>query len=264
MLKWFISFCLLIGLTTQSHAEQLPRTMLDSRVQVFDYTADDVFVIRTKFGFGSLIQFEDGEFINDDGGLGMGEAKDWSIAVKGNNIFFKPLKEFIQPTNMIVVTNKRTYVFALYTDNENMTYVARFNYPKETVNEKQKQISSLKFKRVQQGNNVYLINANINTNYYKRGNIEIAPTSMWDDGLFTYLEYDNANDLPAVYKVMPDGSEMLVNSHIDEKILVLHEVNKLYRLRLGKAVVDLGSGMIAKGKFNSTGTSVENTLRVIQ
>lgn len=118
--------------TLSAHAEQLPSFTADTRMQVFNYRTDDVFVIRTKIGHSSLIQFEDGETIHDDGGLGVGEARDWSIAVKGNNVFFKPLQPSA-PTNMIIVTNKRTYAFALYaTIADDMTYVARFNYPKKS------------------------------------------------------------------------------------------------------------------------------------
>lgn len=80
-------------LSVNAYAEQAPKSAgLDSRVQYFDYNENDVFRIHTKVGTSSLIQFEQGEIIHDDGGLGMGESKNWSIAVKANNIFFKPIQ----------------------------------------------------------------------------------------------------------------------------------------------------------------------------
>lgn len=267
MKKLFISFCLANSLIAVSaHAEQRPVSIKDSRMQFFNYTIDDVFLIKTKMGHSSLIQFEAGEIIHDDGGLGVGEARDWSIAVKGNNVFFKPLKDFIPPTNMIVVTNKRTYAFALQTTHSNdMTYVARFNYPEEKiVNVKQETHIPKEFKRVKQGDTSYLIDAKINTNYVKRGNVEITPTAMWDDGLFTYLQYNNAKELPSIYKVMPDGSESLVNTHIQDDTVVIHEVNLLYRLRLGHSVAEVRNQNLKDSGFNRTGTSTSDTFRLEQ
>lgn len=256
MRKLIFSFVFLMtGLS--AHAEQLPSFTADTRMQMFDYRTDDVFVIRTKIGHSSLIQFEDGEFIHDDGGLGVGEARDWSIAVKGNNVFFKPVQPSA-PTNMIIVTNKRTYAFALYaTMADDMTYVARFNYPQDQVKKKlPSKPMPANFQRVKQGDISYLIDAKINTAYVKRGNLEIAPTAMWDDGLFTYLKYDNAKELPSIYKVMPDDSESLVNTHIDNDTVVVHETNRLYRLRLGQAVAELANQKSQHdNEFNRYGTS---------
>lgn len=270
MKKLLISFCLANSLTlamTTTHAEQRPMHTKDSRMQVFNYTTEDVFLVKTKMGHSSLIQFENGEIIHDDGGLGIGEARDWSIAVKGNNVFFKPLQAYIPPTNMIVVTNKRTYAFGLETTNSNdMTYVARFNYPDDKVESSAKSVKPMpkEFKRVKQGDTSYLIDAKINTAYVKRGSAELMPTAMWDDGLFTYLQYNNAKELPSVYKVMPDGSESLVNTHINNDTVVIHEVNRLYRLRLGQSVAELRNRNLKDSGFNQTGTSTPDTVRTEQ
>lgn len=264
-MKKLVFLCLLNLTAFVVHAEQKPASTLDNRMQTFDYTTEDVFLIKTKMGHSSLIQFEAGEIIHDDGGLGVGEARDWSIAVKGNNVFFKPLKEHIEPTNMIIVTNKRTYAFAMRTTkNNDMTYVARFKYPDEKVELPAVLTMPKEFKRVKQGDTSYLIDARINTAYAKRGNLEITPTAMWDDGLFTYLQYDNAKELPAVYKVMPDGSETLVNTHIENDTVVIHEVNRLYRLRLGQAVAELRNNNLKDRGFNHTGTSTSDTFRLEQ
>ena len=108
---------------------------------------------------------------------------------------------------------------------------------------------------------VYIDNR-FNTSYFKKGNLEITPTNIWDDSLFTYLKYDNANDLPAVYKVMPDGSEVLINSHTKEDVLVVHEVVKTLRLRLGKSVADIHNGTFRQTAFNKNGTSQDGTFRI--
>ena len=264
MKKLIFCFVLLTSMLS-AHAQQSPSYTADSRMQVFDYRTDDVFVIKTKIGHSSLIQFEDGENIHDDGGLGVGEARDWSIAVKGNNVFFKPLQPSA-PTNMIIVTNRRTYAFALHnTIDDDMTYVARFKYPEDPINAKNtpKPIPT-GFQRVKQGDVTYLIDAKINTAYVKRGNADITPTAMWDNGLFTYMQYDNAKELPTVYKVMPDGTEALVNTHIDSDTMIIHEVNRLYRVRLGGAVAELANQRLQDNGFNHSGTSIRGVVRTEQ
>lgn len=268
MMKKLFLMCLLSLVSLPAFAEQFPTFTLDKRIQQFSYTDQDVFAIKVKYGHGVTIQLEKGEFIHDDGALGVGEKNDWSIGVKGNHILFKPLKPYIEPSNMVVVTNKRTYVFSLKTTAGNdMTYLARFSYPENTLGAIESQTQKPRptvYQRIKQGDISYLIDARINTAYVKRGNLELTPTAMWDDGLFTYLQYDNAKELPSIYKVMPDGTESVVNTHIDNDKVVIHEVNHLYRLRLGKAVAELGNQAIRDSGFNRTGTSRPDVVRIEQ
>lgn len=250
---------------TLAIAESLPQSAgLDNRVQMFDYSPDDVYVIHTQAGYASLIQLEEGEFIHDDGGLGMGLADSWNIAVKGNNIFFKPVSP-MPDTNLLLVTNKRTYAFMLTTnqDSNHTSYIARFNYP---VVAKVSDTLSLpeyvvKSHTMQDGRDIY-IDSEFNKNYLYRGADNTKPTNVWDDGRFTYLRYNHAFDLPVVYHVLPDNSEMLVNSHIENDTLVLQEIGSVYRLRLGNEVGEIGNQYNRKPKFNVNGTSDKTWQRV--
>ncbi len=258
-----------LSLMNTAHAELKPSFGNDNRIQYFNYTPNDVFVINTQVGRSSLIQFEDGEVIHDDGGLGMGEAQAWSLGVKANNIFFKP-KQPMPDTNMIVVTNKRTYAFELKTADSNITYVARFKYPETplkdlNVSDQAKLPQQLYIRATdnEKGEKVF-IDSRINVHYFKRGDKSIAPTNVWDDNLFTYLKYDNADDLPTVYKVLEDGSETLVNTHTKENVLVVHEVTPTLRLRLGRSVVDLQNGNKQPTTFNHKGTSDDHLLRTVK
>lgn len=258
-------------LSNMAHAELKPTYANDSRIQYFNYTPNDVFVIKTKVGRSSLIQFEDGEIIHDDGGLGMGDAKAWSLGVKGNNIFFKP-KGDMPDTNMIVVTNKRTYAFELQTTGSNdITYVARFKYPEKEelngVSEQGKQPKQLYLRATDKSKNdekTVFIDSRINVHYFKKGNLNITPTNAWDDNLFTYLKYDNADELPTVYKVMPDGSETLVNTHVKDNVLVVHDVTQTLRLRLNNMVADLHNANKQPTTFNHQGTSQDNLIRTVK
>lgn len=258
----------LLGLwvSTPVHAEQIPVTQgYDARVQVFNYEPSDVYVINSRVGYSTLIQFEEGEVISEEGGLGMGDAKAWSLAVTGSNIFFKPISD-LPDTNMLIVTNKRTYAFQLTTGGSAPTYIARFNYPEEKAVTQQKNNNPFSLKRVStdsQGREI-LIDAKINTNYSYRGSKALQPTNAWDDGRFTYFQFAHASDLPAVYRVLEDNSEALVNTHIENDVMVIQEVGVAYRLRFGKAVGDVGNSTYKLPDFNTTGTSDKDLVRINQ
>lgn len=262
-MKFF--FCLFSLLPLVATAQSLPQSAgLDSRVQVFDYSPNDVYQIHTKAGYASLIQLEAGEFIHDDGGLGMGLADSWNIAVKGNNVFFKPIAP-MPNTNLLLVSNKRTYAFILTTsDNlDKLSYIARFNYSAEPVATVATDVPEyvIKSHTTADGKDIY-IDADFNKNYLYRGEKTIKPTNVWDNGRFTYLKYDNASDLPVVYRVLPDNSELLVNTHIESDTLVLQEIGAVYRLRLGNDIGELGNQYNRKAKFNVSGTSGKHWQRI--
>lgn len=259
-------FCLFSILPLVATAKALPQPAgADSRVQVFDYDPSDVYQINTQAGFASLIQLEEGEIIHDEGGLGMGLADRWNIAVKGNNVFFKPVDE-LPDTNLLLVSNRRTYAFNLTTNasKNNLTYIARFNYPVvEKPAPKASELATyvIKSHTLADGRQIYM-DAAFNKNYLYRGADAIKPTNVWDNGRFTYLRYDNASDLPVAYRVLPDNSEMLVNTHIEDDTLVLQETGAVYRLRLGTQVGEIGNQYNRTPTFNTTKTSDANWIRV--
>lgn len=240
----------------------------DQRVQFFDYNAHDVFVIGTDIGISTLIQLEEDERIDGEStGLGMGDAQAWSLAVKGNNIFIKPTAA-LPDTNMVIVTNKRTYAIQLRTDNVAPSYIVRFKYPeKPKENNQTKSVVGGKFRSV--GNDAngapILVPENVNTNYYKRGAESILPSRVWDDGLFTYMKYPNNKDLPVVFSVLTDTSEAIVNSHVADDVLVIHGTNPIYRLRMGGSVGEIyNRSYNSDGYFNERGTSDQNMYREVK
>lgn len=261
-----------LGLTSLSVSAAIQPSSYggDSRIQFLEYNANEVYAINTEIGISTLIQLEEGEYIEGDNtGLGMGDPAAWALAVKGNNIFIKPADE-MPDTNMIIVTNRRTYAIQLTTNGYSASYVVRFKYGNEkdkqaTVKSGVKQGDLLKSVGKDANNKDILIPDNINTNYYKRGEEVILPSRVWDDGLFTFLKYPNAKDLPVAYRVLPDKSEAIINSHISDDVLVIHGTNPLYRLRFGKSVGEIHNGQFnAEGYFNETGTSDKSTYREVK
>lgn len=263
-----LSFCSLANANSGTYADlQGGNYTASNTVNYFDYSPDSVYTINMKYGTATLIQLSKDEVIDEDKGLlGMGNANDYSVGVKGNNVIFKPLSANTSPTNMIIVTNKRSYTFDLRSSKRGVpTYVVRFVYPtapsKIDYNKPIRGEGSIKLRETAKGSNLY-IDSRINVNYYAKGNMTIKPTAVWDDNLFTYLKYDNANDLPVPYKILDDGSESVVNSHVDGDTLVVHEVTPTLRLRIGNSVLDLANANKQPSTFNTSGASKDSEKRV--
>lgn len=227
--------------------------------------------MRARIGNAVLVQLEDDERLNGDetAALGMGDASAWKLSVKGNNIIFKPAAAS-PDTNMIITTNKkRTYVFDLSTSASKgkkaqaTTYVLRFIYPDTAAYkaraEAEKQARALEQLRLAgQGPN-----AKHNYDYWGTGDKALAPTAAYDNGRFTYFSFDNGRELPLIYKVMDDGTEALLNSHVDGDTVVVHETAKRYVLRLGKSVLGLENrGYNENGSFNRTGSGNRDFVRL--
>ncbi len=76
-----------------------------------------------------------------------------------------------------------------------------------------------------------------NWRYVGRGNVSLAPVEISDDGQSTYLRYQGAVHVPAVFTVAADGSEQTAMTSMDGETLVVHQVAREMHLRLGAAVL---------------------------
>lgn len=251
---------LAITLAASGHA------MADARIREVSYDPNKVYTIYTSIGVASLIQLAPDEWLDTSKSalLGFGDADAWQVGVSGSNITVKPAAKQPQ-TNVILVTNKRTYAFDLRisTPLNPPTYVLRFNYPAD---------QSAEIAAIRQRLGITAASRaekwTVNTNYVWKGNDAdkaLAPTAAWDDGRFTRLEYQHAGELPVFYKVLPDGSEALVNYSVDEKNLgtiVLQEVARTIRARLNAQVIEIRNNSYKVPPLNKTGTGEHGTVRM--
>lgn len=233
-----------------SHAEVSPQsTYYDSRVQTILYNPDDVTRVKVGIGVSTLIQLEKNEtLLNSDSGFGLGDPLAWEVAVRGNNIWLRPKQP--QPnTNVTMVTNKRTYIFSLEEakGRQQPSWLIRFRYPAEP-----KPMVHAPVKPA-----TPCSNGLVNRNYEWKGDKDkdLAPVQAWDDGRFTCLKFSRAVDLPVVYWKWKDGKEGLVNSHMEDDVMVIHQVSPEYRIRLGDRVVGLRSNSNYHAAYSTNGTT---------
>lgn len=248
-MNW-IKILFLLVIPLQLEAAITPKAQpFDSRVTLTKYNPEDVIKVRTKTGIATLIQLENGEHITSpNAGMGIGDSTAWGISVKENNIFLKPIA--VKPdTNLIITTSKgRTYSFQLVTSNY-PHYIVKLAYEKpKSSNEK----DDKKF-------DIPCFDGNANFRYGKWGDEALAPSYMWDDGRFTCLKFTNNAELPVAYQVASDGSESLINYHIEKDTMILQGISKEFRLRLGKQVLGLRSDDTITSGYNGKATSVNAT-----
>lgn len=252
-----------------SHALNVPTpSEYDQRMQTVVYNPDDVVKVITRIGRTTMIRLEpDERLAGDSSGLSIGDAKAWSPAVRGNNIFLKPAAE--RPdTNMIVTTNKRVYVFSLFTAKKTKkttqatSYVVKFIYPdtaQKLAEAEQKKAEAV----AQKAAELKQAEKAVNEKYFMRGDTILAPTAAWDNGRFTYFRYATSRDVPVIYKILSDGKEALTNMHVEDDTLVVHETAAKFVLRLGDSVLGIeNDGYTPDGVFNAAGTTVDNTVRL--
>lgn len=218
----------------------------ESHVQFIRYDDSKAIVIKTKRGFATHIDLEADEHIAKVGG---GDSDGWLIeaTVGANFIFLKP-KSSAHDSNIVLKTDKRSYAFDLriLKDHapERGTWRLAFIYAKPTA-----EIPSLTAAQIEDQNKAQIKELQAvpqpkrNTQYSMQvmpKSDEISPTAAWDDGNFTYLRIPNHREIPAVFRVTADGSEAMVNTHMEgdnKDVVVIHGVAKHYVLRLSKQVV---------------------------
>lgn len=276
-------------------ALNVPKTStFDKRIAYAVYNADDVFQINSKNGYVSVLEFGvDERIINTATGF----AEGWDLTQKDNLLFIKPKayktqlvhqdenstaeqqssQEFVVDpnpydwkTNLIVITNLNTYVLdlKLVSQNNNATYKLSFSYPKKDLQATKELLEAVEQENIRTDLDKNTIPRNWDF-YMKvnKGSKDISPNFAYDDGVFTYLGFDNTKTFPAVF-MYENGKESILNTHIKKdgnyEVLVIQKTTKQILLRSGDKVVGIFNRGYAKNPLRKTReTSNENIQREI-
>lgn len=242
----------------------------DKRVKFIDYNAAEVVQLVGHYGFSTHIQFAAGEMVQQ---IAMGDKKAWEVAPVENHLFLKPVGDKAA-TNMTVITSRRVYNFELsahwsrngaHPRPNDMFFQVNFRYPldeaaKESAKAKVQELRE----RLKQDNKP----VPTNWNYWAQGSAEVTPNRAFDDSRFTYFQFTNNREMPAIYVINSDGSESLVNTHIDPKrpdTIAVHKIARQMVLRKGGAVACIfNKSYDPDGIGNATGTTVRGVERVVK
>lgn len=274
-------------LATPAFAAQTPvSSPEDYRIKHINYDPNNVVRLDAVIGIATHIIVEPGETYVTHA---FGDPNGWDFAHVANNYFIKA-KAADSDTNLVIVTNKRSYNFILhYVGNydskgpngaiivhdittpwmmRQATLQVQFDYPLE-----QAQAAEAAAAKAALASRFDVHGGYHNLNYSMSATArdqEIAPINVWDNGRFTYFKFAPNTDLPNVYVVNSDGSETLVNRIMlpDDggwHVIVAEKIAPRFVLRLGNDVVGIiNDSYNPIGTPNSTGTSSPAVHRVIK
>lgn len=108
----------------------------------------------------------------------------------------------------------------------------------------------------------------LNSNYSVaegKGSEDIVPALAFDDGRFTYFRFPGNREVPAVFHVLGDGAETLVNARMEDDLLVVDRISRRLMLRSGAAVVGVwNEAFDLDGVPPGGGTTVPGVQRVLR
>ncbi len=269
----------LVSLTlTHPHASAAqPTDKSDPRLREVVYDANAVVTVPVKRGMVTLVEFDKGEVIAE---VAVGQGGDcskpdaaWCVAAQpgGRHLYVKAKSAADAPNNLAVITDRRShtlrFVVLSVSDRQTPVYRLAIRSPKPAAappSLAQRELAALA--------SLPPIPPPPTAQQIVAERLAAKPTVLntqyalaYDDGRFTYLRFPGNREVPAVFHVLGDGSETLVNARMEDDTLVVDRVSRRLMLRAGSAVVDIWNeafdleGTPAKGS-----TTVPGVQRVLK
>ncbi len=239
----------------------------DARIQTVRFTGDNIIRIAAAEGVVTTIELSKQEEIKD---FAMGDRDAWHAAINGNLFVIKP-KDVKADTNLTIFTNRRSYLFQLKTTSRtarNVAYWVRLQYPEQDASTSEalalaKQEAERQQMKADLKSSAY--EGNLNYDYWIVGPRELQPLSMHDNGRQTFMLFSAAHPMPAAFVIEPDGTESLVDYHVEQDTMVLHRVARRIILRRGALVAGITNrSPTLPIQSAPTGTASEKVQRAIR
>jgi type IV secretion system protein VirB9 len=210
-----------------------------SRVRTVVYQGTKVVPLVVHSFRVALIEFGADEKIQT---VRIGDSEGWETSQDevGNHLFVKARLEGVA-SNLIVVTDRRTYTFDLESRKEGdriqeTTYHLRFAYP-EDERAREAAFQKRAAERQQTLVSSTMDPARLHFGYAFAGDSKLVPELLFDDGEATYFRFANVKDLPAIFVVEEVGGEKreaLANYRVQGEYVVVHRIADQFSLRVGE------------------------------
>jgi P-type conjugative transfer protein VirB9 len=240
------SVVLLCIISAPAFAE-LPATPLpgDSRLVQFEYDADNTFLVLAKPKSVTHMEFGSDEKVIT---VAAGDTKNWELNPTANrkHLFVKPTFEGLE-TSLTVITDKRSYQFVLRSTGPGSKWYQRvtWRYGQTMLMElKAEEEAQVAAEKVVAADQVAQANINLatdvkpeslNFNYEVAGDAPFRPTSVFDDGKFTWVRMpDKLNELPALFAASEGDELAIVNYVVKGDYILAQRLMDTGVLRLGK------------------------------
>jgi type IV secretion system protein VirB9 len=299
MKKTTLFLALLIG--SFAYGDTIPRASPnDPRIGIADYVEDEVYSILVAKGTVTRIVLSPGETVLKSGTgfpAACAASGEWCIeAEKGaDQIWVKPLTG-ATANNLELQTTRGNYslrfvvapgaekarsVFyrVIFRHPIALPAATRLSMPLPLPSESIELPPAKSDKKTDKPSEVVLTPMVRNYDYSKKHLPEasdLVPSVVFDDGRFTYLRFEKAQEVPSVFAFGPDGAEVRVATHserlaaspdhpeerVERDYLVVQRVSRKFVLRLGAAVIELINNKFdAKGIETLNGTTTGKLVR---
>ena len=267
----------------------IPAGTADPRLREVTYDPRAVVTVPVKRGVVTLVQLDAAEAITEvAAGLGGDCTKPdaaWCVAAQagGHTLFVKAKRAAGAPNNLAVVTDRRTHAFrfVVLPDDDARPPIYRLVVKAPPQDNRPSAIpyptpvplalpmlppppspQAIVAERLQAKPQIR------NTRYSLAegaASTDIVPTLVFDDGRFTYLRLPGNRAVPAVFQVLDDGTETLVNTRMEDDLLVVDRVSHRLMLRAGSAVVGIWNDAFdLDGVPAADGTTVPGVARTMK
>lgn len=217
-------------------------------VQQYEYAADRIYPIRTGLGITTQIELSPDENVID---YSTGFSNGWDLTRRDNVFYLKP-KNVDVDTNLVVRTEMHTYIFELRvvaTDwraldqakQAGVQYKVTFRYPNGTRFRAEADEAPQLSTALERGRPYHF-----DYDYATRTRLTaLIPTSVHDDGQFTYIRLGDmsafpSGSFPAVFgREHEDGEDFVVNTTVENNTVVVHGTYRYLVIRHGQNVVGL-------------------------
>lgn len=196
---------------TSLHAQVFPTPGTETpRIQTVQFSPGEPIVLTALPQTALTVMLEPGEAITR-ATLGGSRAWEVSVSAEADSLQIVP-QTAAAPASLLVETDRRSYEFLLEVGQGLMAaYVVRLQYE-----DPQLEVSGMGLEPVTE----------LAWTYRLRGDREVRPLSVRDNGAKTVIEYAPDQALPAVFAIGPTGDEEVVNGYMRGGQFVIDRVHE--------------------------------------
>ena len=204
-------------------------------IQIYPWSEGALYQVYAVPGQITDIALEPGESLTGAGPIAAGDTARWIIGdtesgsgvTRRVHILVKPSRPDIT-TNLIVTTDRRTYMIELRSGEKPSMPSVAWAYPQPPASQRESVPATPVIPAVAARNYRY---AQTDT-----GNPPWKPIAVYDDGRHVYVEFPAGivqGEMPPLFVIGPQGEAQIANSRIYQHILIVDRLFGAAELRLG-------------------------------
>ena len=203
-------------------------------IQIYPWSEGALYQVYAAPGQITDIALEPGESLTGAGPIAAGDTARWIIGdtesgsgtTRRVHVLVKPSRADII-TNLVVTTDRRTYMLELRSDQKLYMPAVAWAYP-QTPGQRQAMPAAPVIPVIAARNYRYSLTGSSNPPW--------KPISVYDDGRRVYVEFPRGivqGEMPPIFVIGPEGEAQIVNSRVYQNILIVDRLFGAAELRLG-------------------------------